>query len=328
MPQTLLEIRDLQVEYTTYEGSGITLDLGHLEVYEGESFGLVGASGSGKSLTALAVLNLIPDPPGKIKRGEILFRGTDLLKLPAKAMAKVRGAEVATIFQDPMSSLNPVFTVGEQVTRVIRHHQGLRRAEAEARALDLFRLVRLSDPERVLGKYPHELSGGMRQRVMIAMALSCEAPLLIADEATRALDVTIQAGIVELLVELKEKTGVTVIYIASNLGVVAQLCTRMGLLYSGQLVEVGPTEAVLAGPGHPYTRALIDAIPEIGERSRLLKVTEGFPPNPVNPPPGCRFNPRCSLAVPECSAKRPDPVELGSGHHRVWCYKAGAGWSD
>ncbi len=321
----LLEINDLQVEFRTYEGTGVTLDIAHLDVFEGESFGLVGESGSGKSLTALAVLNLIPNPPGRIIRGEILFRGTDLLKLPPRAMAKRRGAEMATIFQDPMSSLNPVLTVGGQLVRVLRTHKGLTPAAARARAAELLETVRMPDAESVLNKYPHELSGGMRQRVMIAMALSCEAPLLIADEATRNLDVTIQAGIIDLLVELKEKTGVTVLYIASNLSVVAQLCTRMGLLYAGQIVEIGPTREVLYHPGHPYTRALLDAIPRIGDASKLLKVTEGFPPNPVALPPGCRFHPRCPLATEECSKTAPPATRLGPGHE-VYCFRAG--WSD
>lgn len=321
----LLEINDLQVEFKTYEGTGVTLDLAHLDVFEGESFGLVGESGSGKSLTALAVLNLIPNPPGRIIRGEILFRGTDLLKLPPQILAKKRGAEIATIFQDPMSSLNPVLTVGDQLVHVLRTHKGLTAAAARARATELFEMVRMPDADSVLRKYPHELSGGMRQRVMIAMALSCEAPLLIADEATRNLDVTIQAGIIDLLAELKEKTGVTVLYIASNLSVVAQLCTRMGLLYAGQIVEIGGTREVLESPGHPYTRALLDAIPRIGDASKILKVTEGFPPNPIAPPPGCRFHPRCPAAVGECSRKVPPAVRLGPGHE-VYCFRAG--WSN
>jgi len=325
LPAPLLEINDLQVEFRTYEGAGVTLDLSHLHVFEGESFGLVGESGSGKSLTALAILNLIPNPPGRILRGEILFRGRDLLKLPPRAMARKRGAEIATIFQDPMSSLNPVLAVGEQVGRVLMTHKGLNRAAARARTVELFETVRMPDAESVLHKYPHELSGGMRQRVMIAMALSCEAPLLIADEATRNLDVTIQAGIIDLLAELKERTGVTVLYIASNLSVVAQLCTRMGLLYAGQIVEIGGTREVLRSPGHPYTQALLDAIPRIGDADKLLKVTEGFPPNPVALPPGCRFHPRCPVAITECSEKTPPAVEVGSGHE-VYCFKAG--WSN
>ncbi len=325
MPDPLLEINDLQVEFRTYEGTGVTLNLSHLHVFEGESFGLVGESGSGKSLTALAILNLIPDPPGRILRGEILFRGKDLLKLPPQAMARKRGAEIATIFQDPMSSLNPVLTVGEQVGRVLMTHRGLSRAAARARTVELFETVRMPDAGSVLHKYPHELSGGMRQRVMIAMALSCEAPLLIADEATRNLDVTIQAGIIDLLAELKARTGVTVLYIASNLSVVAQLCTRMGLLYAGQIVEIGDTREVLGSPGHPYTQALLDAIPRIGDIDKLLKVTEGFPPNPVAFPPGCRFHPRCPVAVAECSEKAPPAAQLSSGR-QVYCFKAG--WSN
>lgn len=320
----LLEIRNLQVEFATYEGTGVTLDLDHLEVLEGESFGLVGESGSGKSLTALAILNLVPSPPGRIRKGEILFRGTDLLKLPPRAMASRRGAEIATIFQDPMSSLNPVIPVGQQVGHVLARHRGLDKTAARRRTVELFEMVRLSDPVSVLGKYPHELSGGQRQRVMIAMALSCEAPLLIADEATRNLDVTIQAGIIDLLVTLKEKTGVTVLYIASNLSVVAQLCTRMGLLYAGRIMEIGPTREVLANPGHPYTRALLDAVPRIADSDRILRVTEGFHPNPIDLPPGCRFHPRCPLATSECSETRP-PATTPSPGRRVYCHRAGGG---
>ncbi|MDQ7794955.1 MAG: ABC transporter ATP-binding protein [bacterium] len=324
MPAPLLELKGLQVEFTTFEGRGVTLDIDRLEVLEGESFGLVGESGSGKSLTALATLNLVPNPPGRIIRGEVWFQGRDLLRLPPREMGRVRGAQIAAIFQDPMSSLNPVFTVGEQVTRVLMHHQRLDRKTAYRRAVELLETVRLSDPETVGRKYPHELSGGMRQRVVIAIALSCGARLLIADEATRNLDVTIQAGIIDLLTELKCRTGITVLYIANNPAVVAEICDRIGLLYAGQLVEVGPSAAVLAGGGHPYTRALLAAIPRVGDTREVLEVTEGFPPDPIRPPPGCRFHPRCRRASPECQAATPPAVTLGPDH-RVYCHHAG--WS-
>ncbi|NPV69330.1 MAG: ABC transporter ATP-binding protein [Firmicutes bacterium] len=320
--QPLLEISDLKVQFQTREGLAQVVDLEHLSVAEGETFGLAGESGAGKTVVALSIFRLVPSPPGVIAGGRILLRGQDLLAMREEELRRIRGRKTSMIFQDPMSSLNPVFTVGQQVIRVIRTHHRLSRREAEEKAAQVLEVVRLPDPGGILAKYPHELSGGMRQRVMIAMGLSCGAELLIADEPTRGLDVTIQAGILNLLNEIKRDTGMTVLFIANNLGVLAQMCSRVGVMYAGRIVEVGAAGDVFQRPAHPYTRALLAALPRAEMRSGRLAVTEGFPPDPLRIPPGCSFRPRCPQVVPLCESERPQLREAGPGR-LVACHLAG-----
>jgi oligopeptide/dipeptide ABC transporter ATP-binding protein len=324
MIKPLLEIKNLKVNFRTYYGLANVLDLERLSIYKGETFGLAGESGSGKSITALSIFNLVPCPPGNIEDGEILYGGENLLKKSEREMRQIRGKKLSMIFQDPMSSLNPVFTVGQQITRVILQHEKISKKQAYLRALELFELVKLPDPETTFKKYPHELSGGMRQRVVIAMALSCGAEFLIADEPTRALDVTIQAGVLRLLKELKEKTDLTILLIANSLGVIAQMCERVGLLYAGQIVEVGRVADVFNNPVHPYTSALIEAVPKPSYREKPLAVTKGFPPDPTKMPKGCRFHPRCDKATDRCKAIRPEMIEIEDGHW-VSCHHTGKG---
>jgi oligopeptide transport system ATP-binding protein len=320
--EKILEINDLRVDFQTYKGTANALDLAHLEVYRGESFGLAGESGSGKSVIAQAVLGLIPCPPGDIPTGEIIFEGKDILKMREDELKKMRGSQISMIFQDPMSSLNPVFTVGEQITRIIRQHKKVSSNQAYKDAVELLKTVKLPDPETTIKKYPHELSGGMRQRVVIAMALSCGAEFIIADEPTRALDVTIQAGILELLDDLRAKENTTVLMIGNNLAILSHMCQRLGLLYAGQIVEMGLTEKLISNPIHPYTKALISAIPDQDGKNKKLSVTPGFPPDPINMPQGCRFCPRCEIAEASCSKTRPPMLEVET-EHWVACYKAG-----
>lgn len=324
MNNPLLEIKNLKVNFTTYYGPASVLDLEYLSIYKGETFGLAGESGSGKSTAALSIFKLIPSPPAKIEDGEILYNNENLFKKSENEMRGIRGKKLSMIFQDPMSSLNPVFTVGQQITRVILEHEKVSKKQAYHRALELFELVKLPDPENTFKKYPHELSGGMRQRVVIAMALSCGAEFLVADEPTRALDVTIQAGILNLLKELKQKTGLTILFIANSLGVIAQMCERVGLLYAGQIVEIGRVSDVFKKPIHPYTSALIEAVPKPSQREKPLAVTKGFPPNPTKMPTGCRFYPRCSKATDRCRESRPKMIEIEEGHW-VSCHHAGKG---
>ncbi|TQF76931.1 ABC transporter ATP-binding protein, partial [Elioraea sp. Yellowstone] len=293
----LLEVEDLAVSFRTDRGevealSGVTL---HLDA--GEVIGVVGESGCGKSLTALSVMGLVPDPPGRITAGRIRFRGQDLLALGDAAMARLRGREIAMIFQEPMSALNPVFTVGEQVAEVLRVHEGLGRAAARERAALLLARVGVPDPGRRLAQYPHELSGGLRQRVMIAAALACRPKLLIADEPTTALDVTIQAQILALLADLQREFGMATMLITHDLGVVAQVVTRVVVMYAGKVVEEGPVEAVFERPSHPYTAALMRSIPALAEGRTRLPAIPGSVPAPGLWPPGCRFAPRCERAV-------------------------------
>jgi oligopeptide/dipeptide ABC transporter ATP-binding protein len=254
------EIQNLKVLYRTYEGEKTTLDLEHLVLEKGKTFGLVGESGSGKSVLAQTILGILERPPGIIKEGKILFNGENLLSKSEREMRKIRGKKISMIFQDPMSTLNPVFTVGTQITRVIRQNQGVSKKEAIKRAIEKIELVKISDAEDIMSSYPHELSGGQRQRIIIAIALSCDAELLIADEPTRNLDVTIQAGILKLIAKLQKELKVSVLFIANNLGLVSATCDHLAILHKGRIVEMGTTKDVLHNPRHPYTRAYIEAI--------------------------------------------------------------------
>jgi len=311
--ENILEIKNLKVDFGTFRGMAHVLDIESLCIREGEIYGIAGESGSGKSILALSILNLI-SPPGKIKQGQVLFNGMDLLKLNQREMTRVRGEKIAMIFQDPMASLNPVLTVGHQMMITIRHHRKLSARDAEKEAKKRFEDVKLPDPDTTFNKYPHELSGGMRQRVLIALALSCGAKFLIADEATRALDVTIQAGILDLLKDLRQKIGTTIFLITNSLGVAAQMCDRVGILYTGRILEEAPVNDIFKNPVHPYTKALIDAVPTSSLKDQKLPNIGGFVPDPIQLPSGCTFEPRCPQAMEICRNANPKKAGVGPDH--------------
>jgi oligopeptide/dipeptide ABC transporter ATP-binding protein len=319
MSEPLMEIRNLAVQFFTYQGTVRALEGVSLRMERGEILGLVGETGCGKSVLARSVLRLIADPPGRITDGEILFKGRDLLKLSRRDMRRIRGNEISMIFQEPMSSLNPVFTVGNQMQEVVALHQAVGRDEARRICVDMLRQVKMPDPDQVLSKYPHELSGGMRQRVMIAMELSCRPDLLLADEPTTALDVTVQAQVLAILEGLTRKQGVAVLFISHDLGVVAQLCDRVAVMYAGGIVETAPAAAIFAAPGHPYTRGLLQAIPRIDAGREALMVIPGTVPSLIDPPRGCRFHPRCGHRFQPCD-REPPPFYEPSPGHRVACH--------
>jgi len=313
--RSLLEIRDLKVVYHSYQGVVNAVDIDRLDILQGETLGLVGETGCGKSTAALAILRLIQSPPGKIEQGQVIFQERDLLSLDEDEMRGLRGRQIAMIFQDPMSSLNPVFTIGSQILRIILlHREGISVQEAEKRAWDVLSLVGLADPRRIMKSYPHELSGGMRQRVMIGMALSCNPALLIADEPTSAVDVTIQAQIMRLLRDLKAKTQLTLLLITHDLSLVAQLCDRVAVMYAGKVVEVGSINQVYSNPLHPYTQALFKALPTLQAKGRALIPISGSVPSLIDPPPGCRFHPRCPRVMDVCKTFPPRLVEMEPGH--------------
>jgi len=315
----LLEIQDLEVHFTTRGGIVQGARGVNLHVYRGETLGLVGESGSGKSVTVQAVLGLI-NVPGEIVSGDIRWKGRSLLSAGGRRrLQKVRGRQIAMIFQDPMTSLNPVFTVGAQLTEVLRFHLKMTRRQAQRRAAELLEMVDISAPQRRLKQYPHEFSGGMRQRVMIAMALACEPELLIADEPTTALDVTIQAQILELLAQLQHRLRLAVIMITHDLGVIAQLCHRVAVMYAGKIVEVGRAEDVFEDPVHPYTQGLLRATPRPDEITDRMVAIDGVPPNLINPPPGCAFVDRCTSVGENCARQ---PVLTRYEENRqvsCWC---------
>ena len=292
-----------------------------LYVDKGETLGIVGESGCGKSVTAMTVMKLLAMPPARIVAGQVLWQGRDLVPLTAKDMEKIRAKEIAMVFQEPMTSLNPVYSVGEQVAEVVRLHQGLNRKEALERAAEMFELVRIPNPSRRLHDYPHQFSGGMRQRVMIAMALSCNPQLLIADEPTTALDVTIQAQILDLMNDLKSRLGMAVMLITHAMGVVAETAQRVVVMYAGKVIEEANVHDLFANPRHPYTQGLIRSIPRIdrdaGQKQRLETIA-GTVPRLINPKPGCRFAPRCKFAQPACLVETPLLRDLGQGH-KVAC---------
>jgi peptide/nickel transport system ATP-binding protein len=317
----LLEIRGLQTEFAIDDGVVRAVDGVDLAIDRGETLGLVGESGCGKTVTALSVLKLIPIPPGRITGGQILWRGRDLVPLRPKDMQQIRSKEIAIIFQEPMTSLNPVYTIGDQISEVIRRHEGLGRRAARDRAVDMLRLVHIANPERRVHDYPHQFSGGMRQRVVIAMALACNPALLIADEPTTALDVTIQAQILELLAEIKSRLGMAIILITHAMGVVAETAQRVAVMYAGKVVEEASVEQLFARPSHPYTQGLIRSIPRIdatGMRKRRLESIAGTVPSPLDPLPGCRFAPRCRFARANCLGAIPPLREIAPGH-KVAC---------
>jgi oligopeptide/dipeptide ABC transporter ATP-binding protein len=314
MSAPLLDIRDLSVSFGTYQGRARVLDRASLTVNQGEIMGLVGESGCGKSVLSRSVLRIIPSPPGRIDGGEILFEGRDLLRLHPKDMRRLRGERISMIFQEPMNSLNPVFTVGNQMREVVRAHRNASRAEATDACLEMLSAVRLPDPRSVLRAFPHELSGGMRQRVMIAMALICNPALLLADEPTTALDVTVQGQILAILNELAQRHGLSILFVTHDMGVVAQLCHRVAVMYAGQVVEVAGVESIFARPAHPYTQGLIASIPGRASSGELYAIP-GSVPSPIDPPPGCRFRPRCPHAASTgCSGIAPEMVRVAPDH--------------
>ena len=319
MTTPLLRIQHLDVRFRTRAGEARVLDDLGLELHRGETLGLVGESGCGKSMTALAVMGLIPNPPGRVAGGEIVLDGEDLLTLPAARLREIRGNRMAMIFQEPMTSLNPVYSVGEQITETLRLHQGLSRRAALERAAELLRLVHIPAPRERLGEYPHQLSGGMRQRVMIAMALACDPALLIADEPTTALDVTVQAQIFDLLQEIQETTGTAIVLITHDMGVIHELTRRVVVMYAGRKLEEGPTAAILDAPAHPYTRGLIRCVPHLeldpGPERPMLAEIPGMVPSLSELGEGCPFAPRCEYAVAHCREAMPPPFPVGEGHH-------------
>ena len=292
-----------------------------LRVERGRTLGIVGESGCGKSVTALSIMGLVPQPPGRIAAGEILFEGEDLLKAKPERLRDLRGDKLAMIFQEPMTSLNPAFTVGDQIAETLQRHKGLGKEEAGKAAIEMLRRVRIPSPERRAKDYPHRLSGGMRQRVMIAMALACDPKLLIADEPTTALDVTIQAQILELMRVLREDLGTAIILITHDLGVVAELADDVAVMYAGRIVERAPARKLFAEPQHPYTIGLLGSIPRLDVERERLATIEGTVPSPNNQPKGCRFSPRCPFADRRCREEPPPLREIDAGH-QVACWYA------
>jgi len=372
LSQTLLNIQNLKTYFYTYAGIVKALDGIDFKIAEGETVGLVGETGCGKSVTSLAIMRLVPDPPGRIVDGIVSFKGQDLLKKSEEEMRKIRGSRIAMVFQDPMTFINPVISIGDQIGEVIALHQDLAseslrldiedlnsklndlgRDSGEAqeirskihkleqlrgsppkisrrrskkvvlkRTIEVLKLVRMPYPEKVMKQYPHELSGGMRQRAMIAMALSCKPDLLIADEATTSLDVTIQAQILNLLNDLKKKLGSSVLMITHDLGIVAEMCDRVIVMYAGVVVEEAETKELFRNPLHPYTAGLLSAIPRLDQDVDKLEIIPGSVPNLIYPPPGCRFHPRCKFGMIMCKGERPPTIEVAQGH-KVACYVYG-----
>jgi len=372
LSQTLLTVQNLKTYFYTYAGIVKALDGIDFEIRKGETVGLVGETGCGKSVTSLAIMRLVPDPPGRIVDGIINFKGEDLLKKSEEEMRKIRGSRIAMVFQDPMTFINPVISIGDQIGEVIELHQDLaseslrleieelklklngldkdsdeaRRIKSELdrrekvkgsppkisrrrakevvlkRTIDVLKLVRMPYPEKVVKQYPHELSGGMRQRAMIAMALSCNPDLLIADEATTSLDVTIQAQILNLLNDLKKTLGSSILIITHDLGIVAEMCDRVIVMYAGAIVEEASTRELFKNPLHPYTVGLLNAIPKLDEDVSKLEIIPGAVPNLIYPPSGCRFHPRCKFGMIMCKGERPPMIEVNPGH-KVACYVYG-----
>jgi peptide/nickel transport system ATP-binding protein len=343
MPEVLLEVRDLRVNFYTYAGVVKALDGIGFEVYKGEAFGLVGETGCGKSVTAASILRLV-DQPGRIIGGEILFDGEHLLKKSEKEMRRIRGGKIAIVFQDPMTYLNPVLKIGDQIAETIKEHQDLteealaiernehQKATAKKppkktlkevalrRVESALKMVRMPNPETVINQYPHELSGGMRQRTMIAMAISCNPKLMILDEATTFLDVTIQRQILELVKDLQESLGCTLLIITHDMGIIAEMCDRVAVMYAGTIVECAETKKLFRTPIHPYTKGLLNAIPQPTEDMKVLKSIPGSVPGLINPPSGCRFHPRCPESMEICSKTKPELREVEE-RHLVACYQ-------
>jgi peptide/nickel transport system ATP-binding protein/oligopeptide transport system ATP-binding protein len=309
-PDILLEVRGLRTYFHVMDGTVKAVDGVDFSLRRGETLGIVGESGCGKSVTALTIMQLLDIPPGEIAGGEVWFDGRDLLELRPEELRHVRGADISMIFQEPMTSLNPVFTIGNQISEAIILHQHVGKKEAMVRAIESLKAVGISAPERRVKQYPHEMSGGIRQRVMIAMALSCNPKLIIADEPTTALDVTIQAQILELIKKIQADSGAALLLITHDLAVVAETVQNVAVMYAGRVVESGPVEDVLLRPQHPYTLGLLGSIPALHKRGRELDVIKGVVPNPFRMPPGCKFEPRCPYAWDKCKQVEPDLVAV------------------
>lgn len=321
----ILQVKDLKAYFYLKEGILKAVDGVSFDVNKGETLCLVGESGCGKSVSALCIFRLIQEPPGRIVSGEILMDGTDILKISMDRMVKIRGRDIAMIFQDPMTSLNPVLTIGYQISESLRLHQGLNTAEAWNRSIEMLKLVGIPSPDKRVGEYPHELSGGMRQRAMIAMALSCNPKLLIADEPTTALDVTIQAQVLDLMKKLKADLMASIVFITHDLGVVAEIADRVIVMYAGKIVETATVKNLFKDPLHPYTQGLLESVPRVDQakdkhgRRKPLREIDGVVPNPINLPAGCAFAPRCSKVVSMCREKTPPLKQMG--HERsVSCW--------
>src|SRR5688572_25784664 len=310
----VLDVRDLRTEFATDDGSFPAVDGVSFSVEAGKTLAIVGESGCGKSVTALSIMGLVPDPPGRVAEGSIRFEGKELVGAPTRDLLDLRGNGMAMIFQEPMTSLNPAFTIGDQIVEGLQRHRQLSRADAEARALQVLRQVRIPAPEQRFHDYPHKLSGGMRQRAMIAMALACEPRLLIADEPTTALDVTIQAQILELIRNLRQETGTAVILITHDLGVVAEVADEVAVMYSGRIVERASVRAIFEEPQHPYTVGLLGSIPRLDVQRPRLAAIEGQVPNPLRRPAGCDFADRCPFALARCRAEAPPLLAVGALH--------------
>jgi len=319
--EKVLEVKDLVVEFKTDRGTIKAVNGVNFDVFKGKTVGIVGESGSGKSVSALAIMGLIPNPPGRVASGQILFNGKSLVNMPASEMRKIRGNKIAMIFQEPMTSLNPVFTIGNQIEEVIELHQPqLSKKEREAKAVDMLRLVGIPSPDKRVKEYPHQLSGGMRQRVMIAIALSCEPDVLIADEPTTALDVTIQAQILELMKKLQKELGMGIILITHDLGVVAETCDTVAVMYCGQIVEAADVKTLFNHPRHPYTKGLMNSIPSFdsttGRKKERLQTIEGMVPSLFDLPAGCNFQDRCVNVTEHCRGSQGEPLlrDMEAGH--------------
>ena len=319
MQELLLDIRGLRTQFFTDDGLARAVDGVSYSLEKGETVGVVGESGCGKSVTALSVLRLIPDPPGKIVDGEIIFEDTNLLELSPAEMRRIRGNDISMIFQEPMTSLNPVFTIGNQITEAVRLHQGLNKKDALAKAVEALKLVGIPVPERRVHEYPHQLSGGMRQRAMIAMALSCNPKVLIADEPTTALDVTIEAQILDLMRTLQEELGTAIIMITHDLGVIAEMARKVVVMYAGKVVEQAPVERIFASPNHPYTQGLLRSLPRVdkdasGGKQRLQEIP-GIVPSLLNLPAGCKFASRCPSVMEQCKEQEPSLETVAPNHY-------------
>ena len=321
MDNKLLEIKDLSIHYVTTEGTVQAVNGVSFTINRGETLGLVGETGAGKTTTALGILGLVPNPPGKIVGGEILFEGRNLLDESEKEMRKIRGKEISMIFQDPMTALNPVLRMGEQIEEVIRIHSKMSKAEAEKKALEMLEMVGIPAARAV--EYPHQFSGGMKQRVVIAMALACNPQLLLADEPTTALDVTIQAQVLEMMKKLKTEMNTAMLLITHDLGIVAENCDKVAVMYAGEIVEYGNLEDIFLRPGHPYTKGLFGSLPSLETKTRRLQPIPGLMPDPTQLPKGCNFSPRCPEMLEACRDGEPKMIEVEPGHF-VRCHHCGS----
>ena len=317
--EIVLDVEDLRVEFTTYGGSVQAVRGASFQLYKGETLAIVGESGCGKSVTSNAIMGLVPQPPGKVTARKIIFKGKDFKHYTRKQFREVQGMDISMIFQDPMTALNPTLTIGEQLTEGLKTHYKISNKEAKKKAIEMLSLVGLSNPEERLKQYPHQFSGGMRQRIVIAIALICEPELLIADEPTTALDVTIQAQILELFQEIQERTGVSIILITHDLGVVAKIADRIAVMYAGNIIEIGSKRDIFYNPQHPYTKGLLNSVPRLDLVEEELQPIDGTPPDLFSPPPGCAFAARCPQAMIVCNKIQPDVTKL-TKEHEVYCW--------